>query len=225
MNKRKTKFNSTWKDTFSWSNLIKGDTTQQTVVFAIQNFPYTMVVYLGLSNKAALHSKSEEMMKGQPAFISDSFQLSEKSTRSLSHQKLVFRAEILDALDLVDKNESLPASNGGGVKKYRRMFQDSNIAKKYNQQETKIKYTIQFGIALFVKEQMISDVTNRPFSFQLDETTTSQIKKQYNAYVTYFSYVSQTIVTVFCGLHCTAEDLVSHFYEFIKRCGLTTFHL
>ena len=59
------------------------------------------------------------------------------------------------------------------------MFPDSNIAKQFNQQETKAKYTTQFGIAQYVKEKMILDVSNKPFSFKFDETTTSQIKKQY----------------------------------------------
>ena len=54
------------------------------------------------------------------------------------------------------------------------MFPDSNIAKQFNQQETKTKYTIQFGIAQYVKEKLILDVSNKPFSFKFDETTTSQ---------------------------------------------------
>ena len=35
------------------------------------------------------------------------------------------------------------------------------------QGETKIKYVIQFGIAPFVKEQMIRDFKLQPFSFKL----------------------------------------------------------
>ena len=106
------------------------------------------------------------------------------------------------------------------------MLPDSNIAKQFTQQETKAKYTIQCGKAQYVKEKVISDVSNKPFSFKFDETTTSQIKKQYDAYVTYFSYLNQVIVTAFCGSlfvgYCTAEDLLSHFFEFIKRFGLHT---
>ena len=68
-------------------------------------------------------------MKGQQAFISDSFQLCDASRRSLCHQELVVQAEIVEALDSVDKNKSFAASNGDG-KKYKRMFPGSNIAKK-----------------------------------------------------------------------------------------------
>ena len=48
-------------------------------------------------HRTASHSNNEELMKGQGAFISDSFQLSSKSTISLSHQELVFQAEIVEA--------------------------------------------------------------------------------------------------------------------------------
>ena len=80
-----------------------------------------------------------------------------------------------------------------------------------------------------MKEQIIADLANKLFSFKFDEITTNQIKKQYSAFVTYFSNVTQTIVTAFCGSlfigHRTAEDLVSHFFEFLKRYWLSTFYL
>jgi len=145
-------------------------------------------------------------MKGQREFFNGSFQLSGPSS-SLSSREKVLKAEIIEVLDMVDKNQSFSSCNGDG-ERYRQMFPDSIIAKQFNQQETKAKYTLQFGIAPYVKEKVISDVSNKPFSFKFDETTTSQTKKQYDAYVTYFSYTSQSIITVFCGSlfvgHCTA---------------------
>ena len=57
------------------------------------------------------------------------------------------------------------------------MFPDTNIAKQFNQQETKAKYTIQFGIAQYVKEKLILDVSSKHFRVKFDETTGSQIKK------------------------------------------------
>ena len=144
-------------------------------------------------------------MKGQRGFMNDSFQLSWSSSPSLSNHKKVCKAEIIELLDLVDKSQSFSSCNGDR-EKYQKMFPDSDIAKQFNQQETKAKYTIQFGIAQYVKEKLILDVSNKPFSFKFDKTTTSQIKKQYDAYVTYFSYTNQVIVTAFCGFqfvgHC-----------------------
>ena len=60
------------------------------------------------------------------------------------------------------------------------IFSDSKIAQKYHQSETKIKYVTQFGIAPYVKKRMLNDFKNQPFTIKFDETTTSQIKKQYD---------------------------------------------
>ena len=59
-------------------------------------------------------------------------------------------------------------------------FPDSNIAENYKMEETKAKYFIQFGIYLHLHSMLLEDMKNMPFTFLFDETTTSQIKKQYN---------------------------------------------
>ena len=46
-----------------------------------------------------------------------------------------------------------------------------------------MKYNIQFKIAPYLKEISIKGVKRKPCCFKFDETTTSQIKKQYDAYV------------------------------------------
>ena len=48
----------------------------------------------------------------------------------------------------------------------------------YRQGKTNVRYNIQYGIALHVK-QMLIYVKNIPFTFKFDESTTSQVKKQY----------------------------------------------
>ena len=65
------------------------------------------------------------------------------------------------------------------------MFPDSQIAAKYSLEETKSKYVVQFGIAPFVKDELITDVQKAPYSFKFDETTTSQVKRQYDGYVSF----------------------------------------
>ena len=57
------------------------------------------------------------------------------------------------------------------------MFSDSQIAAKYSQEETKSKYVVQFGLALFVKDELITDIQKTSYSFKFDETTNSQVKK------------------------------------------------
>ena len=75
-----------------------------------------------------------------------------------------------------------------------RCFPDSKIARYYRQGETKIKYIMQFGIAPFVKEQMIRDFKFQSYTFKFDETTTNQVKKQYDGYVQFWSNEKKKIV-------------------------------
>ena len=76
-----------------------------------------------------------------------------------------------------------------------RCFPDSKIARYYRQGETKIKCIIQFGIAPFVKEQMIRDFKFQSYTFKFDETTTNQVKKQYDGYVQFWSNEKKEIVS------------------------------
>ena len=72
----------------------------------------------------------------------------------------------------------------------------------------------------------MKDVDGRPFVFKFDETTTSQVKKQYDGYVTFFSKTANKVTTIYAGSlfvgHCMAADLVDHFNEFMKELNLST---
>ena len=186
--KRKTKFNNSWKETYTWISVVRGDEISANCNICHKKFSIHRggISDIRQHRKTDKHVKNQEVMKGQRGFMNDSFQLSGSSSPSLNNHEKVCEAEINELLDLVVKNQSFSSCNGDG-EKYRKMFPDSNIAKQFNQQETKAKYTIQFGIAQYVKEKLILDVSNKPSSFKFDKTTTSQIKKQYDAYVTYFS--------------------------------------
>ena len=85
----------------------------------------------------------------------------------------------MQAPNMVDQNHLLSSVNDDS-NRLRKMFPDSQIAVKYSQEETKSKYVVQFGLAPFVKDELITDVQKTPYSFKFDETTTSQMKKQYD---------------------------------------------
>ena len=101
------------------------------------------------------------------------------------------------------------------------MFPDSKIAKDYSQSKTKVKYVIEFGIAPHIRSLVQADIYERPFTFHFDETTTSQVKKQYDGYVTYYSKSRKEVCNAYCGTlfvgRCTADDMLVHFYEFMKK--------
>ena len=118
-----------------------------------------------------------------------------------------------------DKNPSFSSVNGDS-NWFKKMFPDSQIAAKYSQEETKSKYVVQFGLGPFVKDELITDVQKTPYSFKFDETTTSQMKNQYDGYFSFFSKKLRKIVTSYCDSlfvgHCTSDDLVDHFFEFAR---------
>ena len=135
----------------------------------------------------------------------------------------ILNAEIMQALNMVDKNYSFSSANGDSDR-FKKMFPDLRIAAKYSQEETESKYVVQFGLAPFVKDELITDAQKTPYSFKFDETTNSQVKKQYDGYVSFFSMKLRKIVTLYCGIlfvdHCTADDLFDNFFEFVSELGL-----
>ena len=68
-----------------------------------------------------------------------------------------------------------------------------------------------------------------PFSFKFDETTTSQVKKQYDVYLSYWSKSADKVVSSYAGTlfvgHCTASDLVSHYNTMVEKLQLDSSHL
>ena len=80
-----------------------------------------------------------------------------------------------------------------------------------------MKYYLQYGIAPHLKDLIVKDLANSPFTFKFDETTTSQVKKQYDAHAQFWSEKENPVIIVYCGSlfvgHCTAGDLVSHFND------------
>ena len=144
---------------------------------------------------------------------------------SYSLEQQVVRAEILQALHVVDVNQS-SASVDGDSERFKPMFPDSKIAAKYAQHANKLRYVIAYGLAIYVKELMLKGAKDTFFTYKFDETTTFQVKKQYDGYITYFSKQFEQIVTVHCGspfvCHCSHKDLVQHFYVFLESLQLST---
>ena len=76
----------------------------------------------------------------------------------------IIKAEILQALKMVDSNISFTSANGNG-KLFREMSPDLDIGKGYKQSETKIKYSIQFGLAPYFMQSLQDDFLGKAFSF------------------------------------------------------------
>ena len=132
-------------------------------------------------------------------------------------------AEILQALHVADASHSFALVNGDS-ERFKHIFPDSKIAAKYAQHATKLRYAIVYGLAPYVKELMLKDAKDTFFTYKFDETTTFQVKEQYDGYITYFSKLFEQIVTVHCDSlfvdHCSHKDLVQHFYVFLESLSL-----
>ena len=133
------------------------------------------------------------------------------------------KAEIVRCLDIIDSNVSFHAAESDNDK-YATIFPDSDVVKHYHQKSNKVKYTLQFGVAPSISEIILNELKDQPFTFSFDETTTSQIKKQYAGYATYFSRYFNTIITSYLGTlyvgKCTAEDLLQNLNILMQKLGL-----
>ena len=83
-----------------------------------------------------------------------------------------WKAEILHALNVVDKNFSFQSCVSDNHL-YPEMFPDSEIA-KHEVSSTKVMYIIRYGIAKYFKDELTKEVQEKPCTFHFDESTTSQ---------------------------------------------------
>ena len=77
--------------------------------------------------------------------IDGSVKLSRNGKIIFSEDEKVKNAEILQTLNIVQNNEFFKSASGDN-KRFQGMFLNSKIAESYQQQETKLKYLLQFGI-------------------------------------------------------------------------------
>ena len=105
--------------------------------------------------KTAIDVKNEKQMRSQCMFKTSAGSLTGCSKPTTKDQ--ILKAEILQALNMEDKNDSFSSANGDSDR-FKKMVQDLKIAAKYSQEETKFKYVVQFGFTPFVKNELITDV-------------------------------------------------------------------
>ena len=89
---------------------------------------------------------------------------------------------------------------------------------------TKLTYVIVHGIAPYYRSQLMKELDDKLFSYHFDENTTTQVKKQYDGYATFYSEAQKKVITSYCGSRfvgrCPATKLKEHFFEFMKKMNL-----
>ena len=157
--------------------------------------------------------------KGQRTFPKPAKEVSlvmSEASSSLSMKGI--RTETIQTLKCVHSNLSFASANSDGDS-FRTMFPESKITEKYSQNETNMKYVIQYGLSPYFQDLLKRDLKGKPFSLKFDENTTYQTKKQYNGYVRYWSERFDAVIMVYCD-SLFVEKLAEHFYRFVQRAGL-----
>ena len=126
----------------------------------------------------------------------------------------MINADTIICLDVIHSHSSFIATNGNN-EKYNWIFHDSS----YCWRMLAIIYMVQFGIASYIKRIIYSEVKEMPFTFYFDEITTSQLKKQYNAYATYYSNFFQQIITEYLGTLLGSVQMMI-FRNILIRCWI-----
>ena len=220
-----TSFQDKWRSNRTWLLPVKGDSSKASCqccnkMFSIKNGGESAVK---THEGGASHQKVYKEWKNNKQIVKGSSNTVEVVAPCREFADQVLSAEIIEDLNKIDKNQSFKSADEDN-EKFSRMFPDSEIAKNYQQGKTKVKYMVQFGIAPYVKEQLMADMSQEQYCFHFDETTTSQVKKQYDGYITYYSARYKQVICSYVGSlfvgHCPASALLDHFFEFITNLKL-----
>ena len=134
----------------------------------------------------------------------------------LSEEMQALKAGIIETLHNAEYNHSFPSAEKDG-ERYQLMFPGHPAAEKYSYSSTKSAYLLRYGISKVLKAEQIQDIKDVPYTFKFDEITISQVLKQYGGYLCYWSPMYDEVVNTYAGSlfmgHCSAVDLVKHFYE------------
>ena len=131
---------------------------------------------------------------------------------SLQDQDVVI-AEIIWCFNVAVNNFSFRSCEG--------MF-DCPAAAKFNMSRSKVSYMLTDSLGPYFKNELIADVNNArsPFTLHFDETTNSQVKKQLDLHIRYWSPTkNQVVVRFYKALmfgHSFGKDVGEKNYEIFE---------
>ncbi|CAL4148044.1 unnamed protein product [Meganyctiphanes norvegica] len=138
----------------------------------------------------------------------------------------VLTAEILWVIKTVASHYSSNSSEKLGIL-FKRMFPDSPIAQKFKCGKTKCSYLIQFGLAVFFREDLSSKILQPGTIFVacFDESLNKVLQEeQMDLYLRFWDSELNKVVTryfdsVFLG-HTRSEDLLINFKECLSKLNM-----
>lgn len=97
------------------------------------------------------------------------------------------KAEVLWTLNTIAKHQSYNG-NQGISELFKCMFPDSDIAKTFTCGSDKTAYIAKFGLAIHIKEELVSKVNKSLFVLMFDESLNETTKnKQLNVHVRFWN--------------------------------------
>ena len=149
---------------------------------------------------------------------------SHKLVLAKSHQDQVTAAEVKWILKVVESDMSFRACDGVG-ELFHQMF-PGPISDDFTCNAAKASYIVRFGLGPYFKTALMRDVidSNHSYTLHYDETTTAQVRKQFDLVVRYWSNQQQRIVvryfdSLFFG-HAQASMVVSSMLENLANNGI-----
>jgi hypothetical protein len=146
-------------------------------------------------------------------------------TVAKSYVEQVTTSEVLWALKVVEND--MPFSVCDGIKDlFKLMFPSDPIARDFTCGSNKVSYLITHGLAPYFKELLLQDIrkSNAGFTIHYDETTTSQIKKQMDIIVRFWSLERNKVVVHYLGSiffgHAKAKTVTCALLDFLTENSL-----
>ncbi|XP_060761026.1 uncharacterized protein LOC132870980 [Neoarius graeffei] len=132
------------------------------------------------------------------------------------------KAEVLWTLHTVAQHQSYNG-NEGVSELFKLMFPDSDIAQSFRCGADKTAYIAKYGLAIHIKDELMSKINQSPFVLMFDESMNVTTKtKQLDVHVRFWSegqVRSRYFGSQFMG-HSTAKDLLSHLKECTDKLDL-----
>ena len=158
----KTKFQASWIKSYPWVKLSKKSENLAYCLMCSSEINVSAgVTQLQLHEKSKKHKDAVNDSSRQSKFV---FNKDGKITltgdgksKALSTEDQLAKAETIRCIEIIDSNcafRAADAENG----KYRKVFPDSATANSYRQKADKVKYTIQFEIAPYLKDIILNEL-------------------------------------------------------------------
>lgn len=167
--------------------------------------------------------KAKLQDKSQPKLVATSTSVGERTLALHVHNDDVIRAEILWCLNLAKNNFSFRSCEDLDI--LREMFPDSKIANDFSLGYTKAAYLITDGLAphLLADQVQFINSSKTPVTLHYDESTQSQVKKQLDLHLRYWSEGGHVISTYYKSAmlgHAKGKDVADKILSIMKEDGI-----